>query len=90
MAERGVTAKLGDGDLDLLELDPPPSSPASTSGSPPAAPSLSGRPLSLARPTASLSVAAAGSAEVVGVSPRRGIEIPGDERAGGALCDSQL
>jgi hypothetical protein len=36
MAERGVTAKLGDGDLDLLEPDPPPSSPASTSGSPPA------------------------------------------------------
>jgi hypothetical protein len=39
---------------------------------------------------ASLSVAVAGSAKVVGVSPRRGIEIPGDERAGGALCDSQL
>jgi hypothetical protein len=46
MAERGATAKLEAGDLDLLDPGPPLSSPASTSGSPPAAPSLSGRPLS--------------------------------------------
>jgi hypothetical protein len=36
MAERGATAKLGNSDLDLLEPDPLPSSPASTSSSPPA------------------------------------------------------